>query len=34
MNRLAKEGREQDRRIGERIDALVSAIGALAQQKR
>jgi peptidoglycan hydrolase CwlO-like protein len=33
INRLAEEGREQDRRLGERIDALVSAIGALAQQK-
>jgi chromosome segregation ATPase len=41
MNRLSEDTDrkinqlvEQDRRLGERIDALVSAIGALAQQRR
>jgi N-glycosylase/DNA lyase len=33
FDRLAEEALEQDRQLGERIEALVSAIGALAQKK-
>lgn len=30
IEQLAQESRESDRRLGERIDALISAIGAMA----